>query len=87
MSRRLDVIRDEALKLAEEERGVLAHDLWESFLTDEEREIQVAWIEVAEQRIEDLRSGKAKGIPAEKVMRELREKYGIAGNPRPGRRK
>jgi putative addiction module component (TIGR02574 family) len=78
MSKTLDKIRDEAMRLSVEERGVLADDLWWSFLTDEERRIQSEWIEVAEQRAEELRSGKAKGIPLEEVMSELRAKYSSA---------
>jgi putative addiction module component (TIGR02574 family) len=78
MARSLDKVRDDAMRLSVEERGVLADDLWWSFLTDEEREIQNEWIEVAEQRAEELHSGKAKGIPLEEVMSELRAKYSSA---------
>jgi len=78
MSKTLDKVRDEAMRLSVEERGVLADDLWWSFLTDEERDIQNEWIEVAEQRADELRSGKVKGIPLEQVMSELRAKYSSA---------
>lgn len=43
-------------------------------LTEEEWE--AAWIPEIERRLEDLRSGKTVGIPAEEVMRRMREKYG-----------
>ncbi len=75
MRPKLDYIRAKALKLPEEERGALADDLYNSFLTTEEREIQAEWIEIAERRAEELRSGKVKGIPLDEVMRELRAKY------------
>ena len=75
MARTLDELRDEALELGVEERGALADSIWESFLTDEEREIQNAWIEEAERRLEEYRSGKVKASPYEEVMAELRAKY------------
>jgi putative addiction module component (TIGR02574 family) len=75
MARTLDELRNEALTLGVEERGALADSIWESFLTDEEREIQTAWIVEAERRLEDLRSGKVKGVPWEDVKARLLAKY------------
>jgi putative addiction module component (TIGR02574 family) len=74
MSRTLEEVREEALQLAPGERAALADDLWWSCLTDEEREIQKEWIDVAESRAEELRSGAVKGIPLDDVMREVRAK-------------
>ncbi len=75
MARTLDDIRDEVLALDVEERGAVADAVWESFLTDEEREIQAAWIEEAERRLNDIRSGRVKAIPWEQVRAELLAKY------------
>ncbi len=75
MPRTLDELRDEVMELGVEERGALADSIWESFLTDEEREIQDAWIEEAERRLEEYRSGKVKSVPYEEVMARLRAKY------------
>ena len=75
MARTLDQLRDEAMELDIEERGALADSLWESFLTDEEREIQNAWIEEAERRLQDYRSGKVKSVPYAEVMARLRAKH------------
>jgi putative addiction module component (TIGR02574 family) len=77
MAKTLEEIRSAALELPDEERSWLAHDLWESFLTTEERAIQQDWINAAEERAEDLRGGKVVGIPLEDVMRDLRAKYGF----------
>jgi len=77
MPRTLDQIRDDALELSIEERGTLADDLWWSFLTPEEREIQKEWIDIAEARAEELRTGKEEGIPLADVMRRLRAKYSL----------
>jgi putative addiction module component (TIGR02574 family) len=71
MARTLDDIRDEVLALEVEERGAVADAIWESFLTDEEREVQAAWIEEAERRIDAMRSGKVKGIPWEQVKAKV----------------
>ena len=76
MARTLDELRDEALTLDVEQRGALADSIWESFLTDEEREIQTAWTAEAERRLEELRSGKATAIPWEDVKARLLAKYG-----------
>ena len=75
MSRTLDEIRDEVMELDVEERGALADSIWESFLTPEEREIQAAWIVEVERRLDEMRSGKVKGISAKKVLARLRAKY------------
>jgi putative addiction module component (TIGR02574 family) len=75
MARTLEEIRVDASQLTAEERGALADSLWESLLTPEELEIQQAWIDEAERRIDEIRAGKAKTIPWEDVRRELIEKY------------
>lgn len=46
----------------------------EGDLTREEWE--AAWAEEVNRRLEDMRSGKTVGIPAEEVMQRMREKYG-----------
>lgn len=49
-------------------------DADDMILTSEEWE--AAWVEEAERRMADRRAGRTVGIPAEEVMREMREKYG-----------
>lgn len=85
MPKTLDEVRDDAMELGVEERGALADAIWESFLTEEEREIQNEWIAVAEQRLEEMRSGKVKGIPWEKVKADLKAK--LDANRRSSRRR
>jgi putative addiction module component (TIGR02574 family) len=75
MARLLEELRDEAMQLSIEERSWLAHDLFDSLRSDEEREIAAEWIEVAERRIDEIEAGTAKLIPAEDVIRELKAKY------------
>ena len=74
MARTFDELYGDAMQLDVEVRGALADAIWESFLTDEEREIQNEWIVEAERRLDEMRSGKVKGIPLEKVMADVRAK-------------
>jgi putative addiction module component (TIGR02574 family) len=76
MTHTAERIRDEALQLTPEERLRLAQDLHDSVLTPEEREIQQAWVDVAEQRYEEWKAGRATMHSAEDVLGELRVKYG-----------
>ena len=76
MARTFDEVCADALQLSVEERGSLVDSLYDSFLTDEEREIQESWIAEAERRLADYDAGRTEGIPYEKVMKELRAKYG-----------
>lgn len=39
-------------------------------------EWEAHWVEEIDRRVADLRAGKTKLIPAEEVMRKLREKFG-----------
>lgn len=72
MAKTLEEVRDEAMTLGVEERGELADAIWESLLTDEEREIQEAWLVEAQRRLSELESGKVKGVPLEDVVARLR---------------
>jgi putative addiction module component (TIGR02574 family) len=42
---------------------------------DDPAEIQAAWKSEIRRRVEEIKSGKAVGIPAEEVDRMMREKY------------
>ena len=82
MARTFDEVCADAMQLSVEERGSLVDSLHDSFLTDEEREIQEAWIEEAERRLADYDAGRAEGIPYEEVMRKLRAKFSApSGRP------
>ncbi|MDO8541739.1 MAG: addiction module protein [Opitutaceae bacterium] len=65
-----------AQALPPQERETLCTRLAETLdapLSPEEQ----AWAAVAERRAEDLRSGKAKGMPAEEVFAKARRKLGL----------
>ncbi len=75
MSRR--EILNEALKLSPEERELLAHALYESIESEQtpaEREAWVdAWSKEIAKRIEDIDSGRVKGVPADEAMASIRD--------------
>jgi hypothetical protein len=65
---------EQALKLNDEDRAVMAVILESSLgdgSTEEERE--AAWGEELQRRLNEVRSGKARLIPAEEVERKLEE--------------
>ena len=77
MSRPLEKIESEALDLPVSERARLAQLLIASL--DEEpfedaAEVQKAWDEEIFRRLTEIRAGKAKLIPAEEVLDELRRR-------------
>jgi putative addiction module component (TIGR02574 family) len=69
----LENVADAALSLPVEARIVLVDKLLAS-LNPVDREIDAAWGAVAERRLDDLRSGRVKGIPAEEVFAETRKR-------------
>ena len=77
MSTSLDRITTEAMELPPASRERLAYHLLRSVQEAEiGPEILASWIEVVNQREEELASGKVQSIPAEEVFREMREKFG-----------
>ena len=75
MARAFDEILQEAMTLPPEERLNLSQELYGSLMSDEEREIEEAWLDEVERRFADYEAGRTKTIPGEQVFRELREKY------------
>ncbi len=74
MSHGLKELTEQALRLPPDERVVLAESL---LLTIDEKDDQVvdeAIMAELERRLHDIRDGKVKGIPAEKAVRQIREK-------------
>lgn len=40
-----------------------------------QKEIDVLWAKVAERRVDEIKTGKVKTIPGDKVFREIQEKF------------
>ena len=66
-----DLIKD-ALSLSPGERAMLANHLLESLDREEQKSMDAAWAEEAECRAQAIDEGRAKLIPGEQVMAELR---------------
>jgi len=63
--------------LSEKDRAGLARRLLAGLDGPEEdpAEVRAAWVATIRRRVEEVKSGKAVGIPAEEVDRVMREKY------------
>jgi putative addiction module component (TIGR02574 family) len=68
-------LKEEMLRLPEEDRIELARTLWDSIeVPDEETSAEdAAWIEELDRRAADLRAGRATAEPVDQVFAELRE--------------
>ncbi len=76
MSLLLQEITNKAFKLPTDERAKLACELIISLdKKDIDKEVETTWdVEIA-RRVVEIRSGKAKGRPAETILAEIRAKY------------
>lgn len=68
-------LKQEALTWSEEDREWLAEELLLSLDHSSPDEIEKAWIDEAEKRMESVRNGTAILHDGPQVMKELREKY------------
>jgi putative addiction module component (TIGR02574 family) len=71
MSSLIDELSQKARSLPPEERIRLAEDLLSSVQNSDE-EIEAAWAEEIERRLQEVESGNAKLIPADEVFAEIR---------------
>jgi putative addiction module component (TIGR02574 family) len=75
MSRTLEQIADEVLRLPEESRARLMERLLSSFQEpagSDDEDIARAWVEEAERRDDEMSSGREGGLPAQEVFAKLR---------------
>jgi Putative addiction module component len=75
MSRTLEQIEDEVLRLPEEARVRILERLLLSFQEragSEEKGITRAWVEEAERRDDEMSSGREEGLPAQEAISKLR---------------
>jgi putative addiction module component (TIGR02574 family) len=78
MAKTVEELEKELLALPRDERARLAHELLlsldeaEADLSPEEWE--AAWAEEIQRRERDLREGRTRSLPADDVIRELKEK-------------
>jgi putative addiction module component (TIGR02574 family) len=70
----LEQIESEVLKLSEEEQRELAYQILDRVSGGfETPEIEKAWIEEIERRVEEINKGTMEMIPMEEVMKQARE--------------
>ena len=70
----LQELKDASSNLPSPQRAELAHFLLQS-LEPEEDGWAEAWQEELARRVGEIRSGQVSGIPAEDVLKSLRERY------------
>jgi putative addiction module component (TIGR02574 family) len=73
MSTNLDQLTADAMKLPLRDRVQLAQRLISTLDGEVEADTEALWFAEAERRLDELRSGKVQGIPAEDVFRKARE--------------
>ena len=69
----LEIIH-EAEALPVEERTMVVDSLLRSLNRPDET-VDKKWIEVAQRRMEELRSGKVQGVPAEEVFARIQQQF------------
>jgi putative addiction module component (TIGR02574 family) len=65
-------LESRALRLPRRERARLAQRLISSLDPKMDADVDKLWLQEAERRLAELKSGKVVGIPAEKVLRKAR---------------
>jgi putative addiction module component (TIGR02574 family) len=75
MSLQIKEIVNKALNLSPEERAELIHELILSLDDVIDNEVERAWDAEIEKRVKEIKSGKAKGRPADDILAEIRAKY------------
>jgi putative addiction module component (TIGR02574 family) len=73
MSTTVETLKSQIDNLSKDERAELAFYLLSALEPESEEE---AWKQEMVRRVEELRTGKVQGIPAEQAMAELRELLG-----------
>lgn len=71
-----DQLLAEAKALGPEEREALAEELWLSLDAERRDEIDAAWAEKIERRIDAYDKGEVQATSPDEMFRRLRQKYG-----------
>jgi len=69
-------LESKALKLSPRKRARLAQRLISSLEREVDADAEKLWRQEAERRLGEIKSGKVAGIPAEKVIRKARSRFG-----------
>ena len=74
MAKTVEEIEREIRSLSDDERIHLLRDLVADLDGGRDPEVEKAWLEEAQRRYEELRSGIVEGIPAEEVFKGARDR-------------
>lgn len=74
MSQAAEKLKSELLLLSVEERADLAHFLLHTLDDEEDADAEAAWDAELNRRLEEIKSGKVIGVPADQVLAEFRRK-------------
>ena len=72
MTQKSQVVLEEALKLTAHERAEVAEQLIASLDDEPDPDVEQAWQEEVQQRLQQIERGEVKTIPWEEVQRRLR---------------
>jgi hypothetical protein len=72
MSTTVEELAAQAMTLPSESRARLADLLVESLADDEPEAVRRAWIDVARQRLDEMRSAAVQPIPGEEALKKVR---------------
>jgi putative addiction module component (TIGR02574 family) len=72
---------EKALQLPSEEQEKIARALYENLADEEDEdedpaEVEAAWAEEIQRRVEEIRNGTVETIPADEVFAEMRARFG-----------
>ncbi len=73
MSDQAERLMPTLLALPPEDRELIAERLYESLHGEQDDDPE--FLAMLNRRVEEIKSGKVKGVPADEVFRRLREKY------------
>ena len=79
MTIQIKKLKDQALLLSPEEREILAEEILHSLDNELLSNIDKAWIEEAEKRYDNYKSGKTRAIPFNEVKRNIRKESPVIG--------
>ena len=72
MTMKLEQVLEETKGLSANDRALLAHCLISSLETQHDEDVDAAWSSLAEQRIDELESGKVQAVSWEEIKGQLK---------------
>lgn len=75
MTPTLEKLKKQIIALSLNDRAELAHELILSLDQTASTDVEKSWDEEIKKRVDEIKSGKAVGRPAENILAEIRAKY------------